>query len=132
MASDIRERQRNENNICLFGLAQPLKVIPAEPATEGRKKVEEIFCKINVLPSIVKFRRFKPSNEIVTGLVLLELASKEERNEVLRAAKRLKEEINLERVFINPDLTLAERELSKELHQKRNELNEKLKKDNKG
>ena len=50
----------------------------------------------------------------------------------MRATKRLKEEINFERVFINPDLTLAEGELSKELRQKRNELNEKLKKDNNG
>ena len=49
----------------------------------------------------------------------------------MRAAKRSKEDINFERVFINPDLTLAERELSKELRQKPNELNEKLKKDNK-
>ena len=64
--------------------------------------------------------------------MLVELASKEEGNEVLRAAKRLKEEVNFERVFINRDLTLAERELSKELRQKWNELNEKLKKDNKG
>ena len=64
--------------------------------------------------------------------MLVELASKEEGNEVLRAAKRLKEEVNFERVFINRDLTLAERELSKELRQKRNELNEKLKKGNKG
>ena len=132
VASDIRERQRNEKNVCIFGLAQSLKVIPAERATEDREKVEEIFSKINVSPSIVKFHRFKPRNESVPGLVLVELASKEERNEVLRAAKRLKEEINFERVFINPDLTLAERELSKELRQKRDELNEKLKNNNKG
>ena len=77
-----------------------MKVIPAERATEDREKVEEIFSKINVSPSIVKFHRFKPRNESVPGLVLVELASKEERNEVLKAAKRLKEEINFERVFI--------------------------------
>ena len=79
-----------------------MKAIPAKGATDDREKVEEIFSKINVSPSIVKFHRFQPNYESVPGLVLVELANKEERIEVLRAAKRLKEKINFERVFINP------------------------------
>ncbi len=56
--------------------------------------------------------------------VIITLKEHINRNTILKAAKSLKNTNKFNGIFINPDLTEAERTLDKQLRLKRNELNE--------
>jgi hypothetical protein len=59
------------------------------------------------------------------NLVLVELNNKEDRFSIMKAAKSLKDNETYKDVFINFDLTPAQRVMQMELNKKRKELNDK-------
>ena len=80
-------------------------------------KIEE-----NVIQNVFRLNKASSTDRIPP--VIITLNQEINRNIILKAAKNLYNINKFKGIFINPDLTEAERPLDKQLRLKRNELNE--------
>jgi hypothetical protein len=94
---------------------------------DDEAKITNLFTAISFEKTKMKrFKRF--TNEKDNGkpnLIMIELKNKEDRFSIMKAAKALKNNHSYEDVFINFDLTPAQRVMQMELNKKRKELNDK-------
>ena len=72
-------------------------------------------------------RRFRANNEnsTVPSPVFVQMNSQASRNLVLKEARKLRGAQGMDKVYIKPDQTEAERELERQLRVRRDELNKK-------
>ena len=113
------ERERRKNNLLIFGVKKS-----SEDLNEAIKQVESIFSTIGIAPSLIAHSRRSRKNDVSKPALIFVLLSKgTDKYKVIIAAKRLRKSTELKHVFINPDRTKAERELGKQLLQKRDFLN---------
>lgn len=114
-----KQEERKAKNVIIFGTNY------SEDVNQDKKIVDEIATSIGFELSNVKFvKRFKrKNNEVESTPILVELGDIEQKMEMLKLAKNLKNNENFSRVYISPDLTFAERELNKTLVAKRKDLN---------
>ena len=126
---------KREKNIVIFGLVESNSNEKEKKIEHDASMVDDLFKTIKIRKSFIKrIHRFnnrnvsKESNNIRRGPVLVELTNDIERNEVLIAAKTLKDVTGkFEKVYINPDMSPEERILHKKLIKERNENNNQLK-----
>ncbi|RNA33723.1 RNA-directed DNA polymerase from mobile element jockey-like, partial [Brachionus plicatilis] len=113
------EEEKKSKNVLIFGTEF------TEDSKVNVDLVKEMVESVGCDSKKVKFvRRFKRKDDNVKSTpILVELEDKDSRLELLKSAKYLKQNEKFEKVYINPDQTFAERELSKNLIAKRNELN---------
>jgi len=92
----------------------------------AKKTVEEIFTAINIdIKKIKTVYRFKQSaNNTHPPIIKVCLANKDDRLEVLKASKNLRNKPMFAKIYINPDLTFAQRNLEKKLIAERKKLND--------
>lgn len=114
------EEFRKEKNVVVFGTKYNTNI------DEDKKLIEEISSAIGFEKTKIKYiRRFKrPNDQTESTPILVELTSRDDKINILRCARTLKDIENYKKVFIAPDQTFAERELNKSLISKRNQLNE--------
>lgn len=92
-----------------------------------KSTVNDIFNEIGMTKdtAITSVYRFKQNpNNPHPPIIKVSLASKEDRLTVLKASKALRTSTKFVKVYINPDLTVAQRNLEKNLITQRKSLNE--------
>jgi len=118
---DIKKR---ECNVIISGLTNSTG---DNIEKDDETKIENLFAAISFEKTKMK-RSKRFTNEKNNGkpnLVLVELNNKEDRFSIMKAAKSLKDNETYKDVFINFDLTPAQRVMQMELNKKRKELNDK-------
>lgn len=115
------EDSKKDKNVLIFGTKFNDK------DNEDEALVHEVFRSIGVANNKIKsIRRFSNKNSQVSTPILIEMNDISCRLDVLRNAKKLRDTEQLKEIFIGPDQTQAEREFTKSLIAKRNDLNSKL------
>ncbi|CAF0703532.1 unnamed protein product [Brachionus calyciflorus] len=94
VASEQKERERRKKNVIVFG-------VPMSPKTTIESQ------------NIGRFKSNTGSNSNRPPLILIQLSNDNDRSMILKAAKELRKFSEYSDVFINPDLTEAERILDK-------------------
>lgn len=121
-----KERDKKRKNVIIFGLQESTKSVQRDQESEDKNATCEIFRDLNIDTRKISFiRRFRSKNgQSRPAPVLVQLNRSEDKAEVLSAAKNLRKSAKFSHVFINPDLTEAERVLGRQLRVQRNKLNE--------
>jgi len=113
------DQESRERNVLIMGVRD---------VTDDTAKttVDQIFTALHIDPSkIVSVFRFpKPPNGIHPPIIKVCLTNKEDRLSVLKASKLLRQNTTFVKVYINSDLTIAQRNEEKRLIAERNYLNE--------
>ena len=113
-----------KKKLLIFGVSQSSK-----DANEATKQVETIFNKIGKEPRVIAHsRRFRQTDPNKPAPIFVRLSEGSDRYKVIAAAKKLRSVTEFRNVFINPDRTEAERELDRQLRQRRGLLNKEVRK----
>ncbi len=117
MNSERRDIDQRANNILIMGV--PISDV------EDTATVHKIFSILKVdKESIASVYRFKAnSTSSHPPIIKVCLTTCESRSMVLKASKSLRSNVDLSKVYINPDLTFAQRSLEKSLIAERKALN---------
>ena len=122
--------ESKQKNVIIVGVEE-VKNSQGEIDVEADKRVvESILREIGtqgIAPSYVK--RLKSKRENHPGPILVELPYKEDRKLVLTASRALRSSSTFKNVYINPDLTPAQKRLDSELRKERDVLNSPVKLD---
>jgi hypothetical protein len=119
-----------EKNILIMAVPDVPTSRTNDAADHNKEMVNNILGVIGVQAEWDSIYRFKTTpNSKFPGIIKLAMKTKVSRNEMLKASVKLRkytgaDNAGLSKVFINPDLTLAQRIRKKELITKRNALNE--------
>ncbi|CAF1036321.1 unnamed protein product, partial [Brachionus calyciflorus] len=123
-----RERESKNKNVIIYGVE-----LSKEEKGEDRKQfdinqigelLDVLKIKKGVVKRIIRFKN-KVNDESRVPPILVELNSVKDRNEVLAAAKGLhKQNAKYKRIYLNADLTEAERVFEKQLREEKSRLNE--------
>ena len=113
------DQDYREKNVLIMGV----KDITDEQA---KNTVEQIFTALNIdTEKIVSVFRFPQSfNNLHPPIIKVCLPNKDDRLSVLKASKLLRNSTTFVKVYINPDLTIAQRNEEKSLIAERNYLND--------
>jgi hypothetical protein len=128
--SEQRERERRANNVIIFNINELVSSSNEQQTKHDESSVLNLLTKINIDTSKVKFiRRFNKNpnnnnNNNKPAPILVRLESPEIKGKVLFNAKNLINMNEFKGIFINPDLTPAERVLGKQMREERNRLNQ--------
>ena len=124
------ESYSREKNILIMGAPDAPASRTNVAANYEKEMVNNILGVIGVQAEWDSIYRFMTTpNSKVPGIIKLAMKTKVIRNEMLKASVKLRnytgaDNAGLSKVFINPDLTLAQRIREKELITERNALNE--------
>ena len=134
------QRRRKERNVILFGVPASKAATVDLQIKEDKVTIKEIFTEIrlpNDADSMVSVTRIKPNPSKTTTNppplrpTLVDFSySNRSIEEVLKVAKKLKESVKYNKVFLNKDLTNVELVQLKQLIEIRNDSNKKLKETN--
>ncbi|CAF0714789.1 unnamed protein product [Brachionus calyciflorus] len=112
ISKENKEKRRKENNIIISGLPEKNDGNVEEKKEYDNEKVNKI---LNILEldsehEIKKYTRLKPSNpNKKSDMIVVELNSKKKVTTALKNSKELKNNEEFKNVYINRDLSLAER-----------------------
>lgn len=129
MTIEANDRSKRENNVVIFGLPVSSKALVEEKIKEDENMIRTLFNDLSLdKDKICKIHRLKQGiNASRPPPVVIHLSTLQDRNNVLKAAKNLK---SMNRsVFINPDLTIAERHLANQLRTEAKKRNSERKPD---
>ena len=124
ISAESKEKTSKENNVAIFGLKESLKSNKDEKEEEEKQQINEIFTDLNLnIKNIEKHYRLKGTSSR-PGIVVVTLKSKSDQQQVIQESKNLnKIEKYKSKVYINQDLTIAERAGLKLLLEERKKLN---------
>ena len=119
VVANLNERKSRENNVIVFGLNE---------STTTKTLLDHLQIEENKIRNTHKLIPRGITNENKHP-ILLEFNNVKDRNEMLKKARCLRDEpkeSSLAKIYVNPDLTLAERMMQKQLRDDRNEKNKEL------
>jgi hypothetical protein len=131
VVNDIKEREDKANNIVIYGLKESNEIDIKAKSDNDKKQIIDILSKVGVAveeKEILKTVRVTSSIN-KPKLLIVRFNNPEIRNACIRSSNKLKSNNSLRDIYINPDLTICERQKLKELLKERKEKNEKLSKD---
>ena len=114
MVNETKERERREKNVVIFGIKASVNNDDSLARTEDTEAIKKVFCDLDVNVEVKNVFKLRTRNSKPPPFVVV-LKQESERNEILRKARNLRNLNNYEKVFINPDLTMAERYKAKVL-----------------
>ena len=126
-AADILERERRKQNVLITGVSLSTAQSEVERQNEDKQKLQTLFDSIGIkINNLFTFRRFNPEKvrNRAAPPILVKLPEGHTRENVLGAAKKLRDIDGYKSIYINPDLTESERSLDWSLRQERKRLNE--------
>ncbi|CAF1050199.1 unnamed protein product [Brachionus calyciflorus] len=126
VVSEQRERERRKRNVIVFGVPMSSKTTPEGQDADDKGFIERAFRAIKAdVKKIKNIRRFKanPSSNRPAP-ILIQLYGDGDRSVILKAAKELRKLTEYCEVYINPDMTEAERILDKKRREDRYNLNQ--------
>lgn len=129
-ANEAKERSEREKNIVIFGV-ETTNDSNADKLKEDEEKVSAIFEKIGT-GDLQRNKVKRLRSQKGPGPLIIELNSIQDRNEVLKNAKKLRNDATSSGIYISPDMTLAERVIQKDLKRKCRVENDKIRDKNKG
>ena len=116
--SERNDIDSREKNVLIMGVMNTTDEL-------AKSKVEEIFAAINIdnnkIQSVYRFKQ--STNQKHPPIIKVCLTNKDDRLTVLKASKLLKTSTTHVKVYVNPDLTIAQRNLEKILITERKSLN---------
>lgn len=121
------ERELRKQNIVILGTKPSGSNDSKQKEEDDKTELKKMFQAIGVDFGVVKkFWLFKSKPESkFHPPILVKLHENVERMDIVAAGKKLSKLGEFNRVYINPDLTLFQREEERELRKMRNELNSK-------
>lgn len=120
--SEYRDCQSREKNLIIMGVAESTC---DDRQTETKKLVDEIMDVIELDKEVVSsvFRFNKNPNSKYPSIIKVQLKNSNDRFKILKESKKLKDNKKFPKVFINMDLTFAQRLTQKQLILERNAKN---------
>ena len=116
---ELKENEKRSKNVIIFGLAKSAE-------TDDLNLVKDLINNIDSRTDIKSFFRFKqPGDTNKIPPILVECKSEIDRFNLLKSARNLDKSGKYKNVYLNPDMTLLEREYSSKLAKDRKELNDK-------
>nr|XP_047141425.1 uncharacterized protein LOC105844248 [Hydra vulgaris] len=123
ISAENKEKSRREYNLILHGLDE-LNKSTEENTQRENEQIKKIFNYLKVDESFIKRHHRLKSKTDKPGIVLVELNNKEKVADILKSASNLKYNVEYKKkVYINQDLTFAQRESRKLLLKEKNRLN---------
>lgn len=123
VVADLNNRKVRENNIVVFGVP----ISENDNDNSAKDTLKGVLSTVGVdSVKIGEMYRLKSKSSTKPPPIVVQLSSREDRNEALKRSKHLRSDSKFDGVYINPDLTWAERVEAKELRQKRNDMNKEL------
>lgn len=119
VVANLNQRREREKNVIVFGLSE-------------ETNSDTLLKHFGIDEKKVKKRhqiKSKNNTSAASNPVIIEFLNREDRNNMLKNAKMLRKEPKespLAKVYVNPDLTLAERIQAKALREERNKKNKEL------
>lgn len=129
--SELKEKSRIERNIVISGLQESTGNNDEEKETNEANLIDELLSELKVDKSKVKRKARLRKKDVAQNaekpsLLLIEFVDSNSQTTALSNSTLLKNKAKFNRVYVNCDKTMAEREAEAKLRHKRNELNEKL------
>ena len=125
IALENKEREKKKKNLIIFGANESNDIENNNNSEKDGEQVKNIFTIIDIdfekVKTIMRFNKSKRGSNPAT--ILVELKDAKDRYNILKKARKLKEHSEYNKVFINPDLTLSQRDLGKKLRDERNMRN---------
>ena len=124
ISAETKEKTSKENNVAIFGIPESLKSNKEEKDEEEKQIITDVFSDLNLnCNKIEKHYRLKGTSSR-PGIVVVTLKTKLDQQQVLQESKNLtKLEKYKNKVYINQDLTIAERAGLKLLLDEKKKLN---------
>ena len=123
VVADLNKRKVRENNVVIFGVP----VSENDNVNSVKDTVKEVLSTVGIeSKKIGEVYRLKSKSSSKPPPIVVQLPSRDDRNEALKRSKQLRSESRFDGVYINPDLTWAERIEARELRQERNRMNKEL------
>ncbi|CAF0916009.1 unnamed protein product [Brachionus calyciflorus] len=121
-----KERERRKKYIIVFGVPMSSKTTQEGQVADDKGFIERAFKAIKIdVKKIKNIRRFKPNPNLNRPPpILIQLNGDSDRPFILRAAKELRKFSEYSGIYINPDLTEAERILDRKRREDRFNLNQ--------
>lgn len=127
VAVEQEQKRLRKGNIVVVGVPESTKKLEKERDEEDTKVVRNLFSQIGMSDIETTYiKRFKTRNKDKPAPILLDLKWEDDRNKVLKASFKLRENVKTKDIYFNPYLTEAEKLLDYELRKERNSLNSKL------
>ena len=118
--NESRKLAKKENNVIIFGLTEDVQKTSDDMVTS-------LLNDINLKLKISNSKRLKSTNGSTTGPIIIELNNADDKLQILKANKKIRQLEKYKSVYINPDLTKEERISEMKLREERNQLNKNLK-----
>ena len=113
--------------VVIFGLAEKQTASESVAKEHDEQQLKRIFKEIGHQNAAVTYsKRLKTKNPSKFRPIVVEFKTKENRNDIISASKRLREKPEFKDVYINPDLTYVQRQFDKVLRKERDDKNAKL------
>ena len=110
VASELEERNRRRRNVVLFGLEQSKSSNAEDARMADERQIKKILVELGINAKCMSsHRRFKLREMDKLPPVLVSLTDSGAQQEVLAAAKKLKQSASFAKVFIHADMTAGER-----------------------
>jgi len=123
VAEEGRAREKKENNIVIFGMAESVKENVTDKKNDDEEMLKKILTAIDVGPTHLAMFRLKVKEANKPKPLVIVLKDKSERNKIPGAARKLKG-TEYDKIFLSPDLTESQRLAFKELVAERKKLND--------
>ena len=122
-----KDQTRRDKSLLIMGVEMTEDLNEETRIKKDKEKVYEIFNKIQIdcdkIDSIYRFP--KKTSSPYPAIIKIQLKDKTDRLDILKASRILKtSDSAYSKVYINPDLTINQRQAEIELIKKRNELNQ--------
>ncbi|XP_065664351.1 uncharacterized protein LOC136086037 [Hydra vulgaris] len=119
--SEQENKKKRENNIIIFGIPESIKIDESDTINDDKLMVNEIFDyigKSNEKPiKLIRLKKKKVSKN--SSPIIAVLPENCERNKVQFASRELRNNDNYNNVYLNPDMTPAERLIDFELRKEK-------------
>ena len=118
-ADEINEQKRRKKNLIVFGIPISKQKEALNRKKNDEEEINKILAYINYGKKIeTDIIRFKPKSETETVTpILIKFKDEKTRNEILQKAKKLREKSAYEKIYLNPDLTVAQQYNFKQLRE---------------
>ena len=120
VSNENKEIERRQKNVIIFGIKESKKTDVAEKKRDDENEIELLLNEAHMDKSVVS-RSFRLKPKKIISPIIVELNYKEVRNNFIKKSYR-----KFEHIYVNPDLTEAQRNLDKQLREKCRELNKPL------
>jgi len=122
VANENKDRMKRDKNLIVFGIPSSTKSEPNEKQLDDEKKIKELLTKVKInSENVVKCFRLRSKDPNKPPPIIVETTDTVTRNNIIKAARR-----KFEGIYVNPDLTEAQRRQDRQLRDELKNKNEPL------